>query len=290
MEYQSAPSLEDVQKKLIEIYLVFQEFCNKHGLTFYFCGGCCIGAARHQGFIPWDDDMDVFMPRPDFEKLAELWPAEMADTKYSFCHTTQKKYTRYLMAAISDNSTTFIKERQKDLDIEHGLRMDVLPLDGRPEGKVQRLSQIAWALVRQIYINQEPLTSGGKMPYVASKILLALCPWWSLRYKIAMFAERRMTRYPFGSTSKVTELCARYGPMLRDYPYEAFREAIYLPFEGIELPVPVGYDTYLTMAFGDYMQLPPEEERIPKHEAVYIDLDRSYKEYKGIYYGKQEES
>ena len=286
MERATEPNLEAIQKKSIELLLVFQEFCRKHGLLFYFCGGCCIGAVRHKGFIPWDDDVDVFMPRQDFETLAELWPVEMAETKYRFCRTTKEDYTRYLMAAISDESTTFIKERQQDLDTAHGVRMDIIPLDGCPEKKWQRLRQIGWALVRQIYINQEPFTSGGKFPYLASRIMLFLCPSWGLRYRIAMMAERRMSRYPFGSTSKVTELCARFGPMLREYPLEAFERAVYLPFEGMEMPVPVGYETYLTMAFGDYMQLPPEEERQPKHETAFIDLERSYRDYKGVYYCK----
>lgn len=287
MEQATEPSLEAIQKKSLEILLVFQEFCKKHELLFYFCGGCCIGAVRHQGFIPWDDDIDVFMPRPDYETLVRLWPEEMADTPYRFCRTTETEYTRYLMAAISDESTTFIKERQQDLDTSHGVRLDILPLDGRPESKGRRLGQIFWALVRQIYINQEPFTSGGKLAYAASKVMLWLHPSWKGRYRAAMRAERRMCRYPFGSTGKVTELCARFGPMRRDYPLEAFERAAYLPFEGMDMPVPVGYDTYLTMAFGDYMQLPPKEEQKPKHETVYIDLEHGYRRYKGIYYCKE---
>ncbi len=276
--------LEEIQKKTLGILLVFQEFCKKHNLMFYLCGGGCIGAVRHKGFIPWDDDLDVFMPRQDFEKLALLWPSEMACTQYTFCRTTYECYTRYLMSAISDSSTTFIKERQKDLDIDHGLRLDIIPLDGRPEGILKKIFQIGWALVRQVYINQEPLTSGGKIPYCLSKMMLALIPRWNMRYRIAMIAEKQMTKYPFGSTSKVTELCARFEPMLRDYPYEAFEKEMYLMFEGKRVPVPVGYETYLKMAFGDYMQLPPEEKRVPPHDVVKVDLENSYKKYKGIYY------
>lgn len=288
MEHTKDPTLEAVQKKSLEVLLVFKEFCEKHGLLFYLCGGGCIGAARHQGFIPWDDDVDVFMPRPDYEKLVQLWPKEMGNTKYRFCRSTEKEYTRYLMAAISDESTTFIKERQQDLDTSHGVRLDIIPLDGRPETKWEKYCQILWALIRQIYLDQEPLTSGGRLSYWGSKFLLFLCPTWKLRFRVACLAEKHMTRYPFGSTGKVTELCARYQPMLRDYPLEAFESATYLPFEGMDMPVPVGYETYLTMAFGDYRKLPPEAEQVPKHDAVYIDLEHSYKEYKGKYYCKKE--
>ncbi len=77
--------LKELQEKSIEILKVFADFCKKHHLLFYFCGGCCIGTIRHQGFIPWDDDIDLFMPREDYEKLTELWQEEMKETKYVFC-------------------------------------------------------------------------------------------------------------------------------------------------------------------------------------------------------------
>ncbi len=284
MKEKREPDLQDIQKKSMEILLVFKEFCEKHGLLFYLCGGCCIGAVRHKGFIPWDDDIDVFMPRDDYETLARLWPKEMADTKYRYCRSSQKECCRYLMAAISDESTTFIKERQKDLDISHGVRLDILPLDGCPESRQKRLFQIIWGLIYQIYINQEPPISKGILPYIAGRIMLMLCPGWKLRFRIADFAQKRMSQYPFGSSGRVTELCARFDPMLREYPAEAFKSAVYMPFEGLEMPVPAGYDIYLRMAFGDYMTLPAKKDRKPKHETVKIDLEHSYLIYKGIFY------
>lgn len=80
---------------------VFKDFCDRHGLLFYFCGGCCIGTLRHNGFIPWDDDIDVFMPRTDYEKLTELWQKEMADTKYRFCRNSENEFLRSLLSAVS---------------------------------------------------------------------------------------------------------------------------------------------------------------------------------------------
>ncbi len=280
----SPTELREVQKKSIEIYLVFRDFCQKHNLTYWFCGGCCIGAVRHKGFVPWDDDIDIYMPRADFEKLAELWPQEMAGTKYSYCRSSEREFTRSLLASISDDSTTFIKERQKDLDIHHGVRLELFPLEGCPEGKWARRMQIAWGLLRQVYINQEPLTSGGRLPCAVSKLLLALCPGWKRRYKMARFAERRMSRLAFGETSKVVDLCARYEYMKINYPVADFAETAYLPFEDIEIPVPGNYDNFLTLSYGDYMQLPPEEQRQPPHDAAFVDLSQGYEAYKGIHY------
>ena len=273
-----------LQKKSLEILRVFKDFCDAHGLLFYFCGGCCIGTIRHGGFIPWDDDVDVFMPRRDYEELARLWPQEMGNTKYRYCRSTEKEFCRSLLSYISDETTTFIKERQADLDTSHGVRLEILPLDGCPSSRLRRKIQILWGLTYQIYMNQEAPTSKGRLFEAVGKVMLGLFPTWKQRYRIAMIAQRHMSRYPFDQCEKVTELCARYKYMVNEYPRSAFEKATYRKFEGYDMPIPQGYDTYLHMAFGDYMKLPPAEEQIPKHEAVYIDMDHSYKDYRGKYY------
>ena len=272
------------QEKSLEILVYFKEFCQKHGLLFYFCGGCCIGAIRHKGFIPWDDDIDVFMPRKDYERLAQLWPKE-ADPQYAYCRSDKGHYLRSLLSAVSDENTTFIKERQQDLDISHGIRLEILPLDGCPESRFARKRQILWALIYSMFNNNEAPTSKGKGAYLLGRFLLALAPTQGMRYRVWRLAEKRMSRWPITPETKhITELCARYQYMVNDYPAEAFASAKWVEFEGLSMPVPVGYDTYLRMAFGDYMQLPPEEERIPKHEAVLVDTEHSYRQYKGTYY------
>ena len=101
---------------------------------------------------------------------------------------------------------------------------------------------------------------------------------------MAMLAKRQMTKYSFSECDYITELCSRYQYMVNEYPKEIFENATYMDFEGVSLPLPKGYDTYLKMAFGDYMQLPPKEEQNPKHDATVIDLNNSYKVYKGKYY------
>ena len=276
--------IRKLQEKSLEILKVFKAFCDKHELLFFFCGGCCIGTLRHGGFIPWDDDIDVFMPRPDYEKLAKLWPKEMARTQYVFCRSNEKQFLRSLLSAISDEKTTFIKERQQDLEISHGVRLEILPLDGCPDSKIKRKIQIIWALIYQLFMNQEAPTSRGKVFEALGKFTLSLVPSWKKRYKIAKFAESKMSQYPFDEYRKTTELCARYQYMRNEYPHSAFESAVLKSFEGMQMPIPVGYDTYLKMAFGDYMKLPPKEQQIPKHDAVYVDLENSFLNYKGVYY------
>lgn len=280
----SQKQMKELQMKSLEILKVFKNFCDKHGLLFYFCGGCCIGTLRHGGFVPWDDDVDVFMPRTDYERLAELWPRDMANTQYVFSRSSEDQFLRSLLSAVVDINTTFIKDRQKDLDIPHGVRLEILPLDGCPASRFARRCQKMWALTYQLYMNQEAFSSKGKLLQALSQIALNLVPNWKSRYKIARFAEKKMSKHPFWECEKTTELCARWKYMNNEYPQSAFAAATFKRFEGVEMPIPQGYDDYLTMAFGNYMELPPEESRVPKHDAVMIDLDNGYQKYKGIYY------
>lgn len=270
-----------LQNKSLEILIMFDSFCKKHNLTYFLCGGACIGAVRHGGFIPWDDDIDIFMHRDDYEKLCHIF--ENSD-KYKLCRSNKNKFYRSLITAISDEETTFIKERQKDLDIEHGVRLEIIPLDACPKSKLSRKLQILWALVYQIYINQEPPTSKGKLLELIGKFMLLLFPTWKMRYKLAKLAERQMTKYNKKFCSHITELCSRYQYMVNEYPKEIFEGATYMDFEGVPLPLPKDYDAYLKMAFGNYMQPPPKEEQIPKHDAIKIDINNSYKIYKGKFY------
>lgn len=282
-------SLRELQNKSLEIALYFKDFCNEHGLLFYMCGGCCIGSLRHKGFIPWDDDVDVFMPRDDYEKLKELWPKYANTEKYACVYADKNRVDGNLFVTIRDNETTAIKPYQVDMDISHGVALDVLPLDGWPDGKMKRKMQVFWALVYSLYCAQTVPVNHGKAVSVAGKIALTLVPSKKLRYKLWKLAERKMTKYSIKECNYITELCSGPYYMKKQYPREAFDKAIWVDFENVKMPIPQGYDVYLRTAFGDYMKLPPKEKQKPHHDAIFIDLNNSYKKYKGVYYLKRKD-
>ena len=120
--------LKAIQARSLEMAEYFVAFCKEHDLLCYLCGGGAIGALRNKGFIPWDDDLDFFMPRKDYEKLAELWPL-YADERYFLSKSKKDFVDRNLFITIRDEETTCIKPYQKDLDLPYGLALDVLPLD-----------------------------------------------------------------------------------------------------------------------------------------------------------------
>lgn len=277
--------LKELQKISIEMAEYFVDFCNNHELTCYLCGGGCIGAIRHKGMIPWDDDLDFFMPRNDYEKMITIWKSEENEnSRYILEKSDEKHIDHNLFVTIRDAKTTLIKSYQKNLDITHGVSLDVLPLDGYPNNFLQRKFQCFWALIYSLYCAQLVPANHGKLISCLGSLALHMVPIKKIRYKIWRFAEKRMSKYQINECNGITELCSGPGYMRNWYPREAFDKAIFTTFENCKLPVPVGYDDYLKIAFGDYMVLPPIEKRVGHHEAFFMDLSTSFIEYKGIYW------
>ena len=275
--------VKEMQQVGLKMALYFDQFCSQHQLTYFLCGGCCIGAIRNKGFIPWDDDVDVFVPRPDYEKLKSLW----VDTEeYSIQYPTLEQPTANQFLTICANNTTFIKSYQKDLDINHGVALDVLPLDGCPTGW-KRKTQKLWALLYSLFVVGKAPTNHGGAVKALGQAALALVHSPKQRYRLWKLCERKMSQYPFDQCDYITELCSGPHYMQNEYPRACFSGAVRKEFEGHMLPLPVDYDTYLRMAFGDYMQLPPVEKRVCHHEYEFMDMQRSYLAYRGIYYYTQ---
>jgi len=273
--------LKKVQKVDLEIAKFFVSFCKEHNILCYFCGGGCIGAVRHKGFIPWDDDLDFFIPRDDYENLKQMWK----DTdRYALLYPTEKYNDHCMYITLRDKSTTMIKPYQKDIDTVHGISIDIFPLDGYPNSKIQRCWQVFWGLTYQLFCAQVVPENHGKVTTILGKTALGVLRSNKLRCRIWKKAEQEMTKYRIVDCDAITEICAGPRYMKNRYPKELFKEAIFVPFEDTEMPIPVGYDGYLKMAFGDYMSYPPEEEQVPSHDAVFIDPDETYRSYKGKYY------
>jgi len=284
MENPNNISVKDIQNKMLEILVYFHRFCEENHLKYVLCGGTCLGALRHKGFIPWDDDIDVFMLREDYEKLQELWEKYADTSRYACVRSNETINIHHSATEIKDSNTTFINKHSVDLDINHGLMIDVIPLDGVPEARWKQIVQKVDAMMYCCFNYQRLPEHKGKLTYYATKIALSVFRSPKVRYRLWKGAEKRLSKYGTKNCTKVASFGEGATIMRMHYPREWFENVAYAEFEGYSLPVPGDADGYLKITFGDYMQLPPVEEQVARHNSVFIDLENSYTKYKGVYY------
>lgn len=276
--------LAPIQDKMLDIFKHFKGICDAEGLRYWAGTGTCLGAIRHHGFIPWDDDMDIYMPRKDYEKLWQIWQEKNKESIYKLCRTNKEKNYRHRAMQIVDLTTTFINERCVNDDIEHGIYIDIIPMDVCPSNPISRVKQIINAILYSIYnIQIPPDFQGGKLMRIATKILLGLVKNPDKRYKIWKRAETKLSKYKEEKNENYTDLYIYFWMIFKKLPKEWF-ETEDIVFEDTKIRIPKGFDSYMKILYGNYMELPPEKERRVKHHTVKIDVDNPYTIYRGKYY------
>ncbi len=275
----SQEELRKWQMKLLEILVYFKEFCDLHDLQFFLAAGTCIGAVRHHGFIPWDDDLDVVMLRKDYDKLIKLWDKEADNNRFQLCVTNKDKSSRFPMATIRSVNTTCIYQHSINDDICQGLKIDVRFLDGVPPKKIPYLFQyFCEGLFGLLRTERAPERMSRKRRIVA-KIILVVFPKHSIRWRVSCWCEEYMKKYLIDNCEYVRYL------LCSPLPKRIFTESINVDFEGYNMPIPQDYDLFLKYSYGDYMQYPSLEQRLPATDnLVFYDLNNSYLNYKGKYY------
>lgn len=275
--------LRELQLKQLEILCDLKKFCQKYNIKFFLIGGSCIGALRHNGFIPWDDDIDVMMLREEYEKFSRLWDKFGDKNKYTLCRTDEKLNYHQTTSMLRANNTTFINSHSKNEDINHGIYIDINPLDCRENGKIKVLFQLIYSSFFGLF-NAQKIPNQSLYLKILSMIFLFIVPTKKLRTKIWKYCEKKMQSIDIKECKYLTELYLGPKVARRKLPKEWFLATKNISFEGFEMPIPVGAEEWMTMIFGNYMEYPPVETRKPKHKIVLIDTENSYKKYKGKYY------
>ena len=287
-DYELSPgvSVSQLQQKLLEIFLYFKQTCEENGLTYWCGGGTMLGAVRHKGFIPWDDDLDVFMPREDYEKLYQIWNKVADTSKYILVRTDETHNYHHTAMNLVDISTTYINRHSENEDIYHGCYIDIIPFEGCPDSKFGRALQIYHSIMYGIFNAQRLPDNQGKLLKLPVKILLGLFRNPKMRYKIWKYHEKRMTKFNFKSSRYVKETVSSFRALFWLQNRSSF-DTIDAEFEGVTVKIPAGYDHYMKQIYGDYMSMPKNLSiDIASRYGVikYINLKEPYTKFRGIYY------
>ncbi len=288
MEYKVTDNtygIADFQTKLLEILHEFIAICKRYNLRWWGCGGTCIGALRHNGFIPWDDDLDIGMPRPDYEKLWSLRDEINKEGHYILTRTTDNKNYHHRVIQFMDTNTTFIHSRSENEDIEHGIYIDIIPMDACAPTKLGYYRQVFNAILFSIY-NVQCLSEYNKKKSIniATSIALKLIKSKKIRYHIWKHCENQMTKYNWETAKQIIQITCDLTSMTHPYKAEWFRSVKTHQFEDIEINLPIGVEHYLSLCYKDFMQYPPEQLRHPIHNTKLIDFNTPFSAYKGKYY------
>lgn len=279
-------TVRQLQMKLLEIFKYFKKICEENNLTYWCGGGTMLGAVRHGGFIPWDDDLDVFMPRKDYETLYKIW-SKVADTnRYVLVRTNKEHNYHHTAMNLVDINTTYINKHSDNEDIYHGCYIDVIPFEGCPDSKLARAKQIYHSILYDIYNVQRLPDNQGKLLRIPTMLALSLVPSKSFRYKIWKNHEKKMTSYDFYTAKYVKETVSSFKGLFRIYRREVF-DTIDIKFEDIKVKIPAGYDHYMKCIYGEYMSIPKnlDIDMASRYGVIkYINLSEPFEKFKGIYY------
>lgn len=260
-------TLDEIKNVQVEILKAIHDFCKSNGLRYSLGGGTLLGAVRHKGYIPWDDDIDIMLPRPDYDKLLNSFDNE----NYGVQDYRSDKRFPLAWARIYSKKTVLVSTNAIG-----GVFVDIFPIDGLPTPdkideyrKEQRGFKLK--LRRTTRIHSDALHELKKEYKLDGNII-----YYYLKYAVArvIYPKREVNvkemddffhSYPFDTSEYAGAIVGTYG--MKEYmKAEVFKSYIELPFEGNLFMCIKDYDAYLTQHYGDYMQLPPEEKRITHHQ------------------------
>lgn len=276
MEKPQLLTLQETQQIYLELLVEFDQVCKAHGLRYDLCGGSMLGAVRHGGYIPWDNDIDLSMPRPDYERLLALKKdgalglSKHRDLVSERDETFPRHFARYIRHDVKR-----VSEMAEDWDCPY-IGIDIFPLDGIPTDekafarqvkKIRRLRRFLLTSVEKAGTSRRG-KAAAMVKNLYRPILRAIgC------FRFAHMLDKECRRVDYETAEYVGIISGMYGLK------ERWRKADMLPqkqfdFEGLSVPGFANYDIYLTNLYGDYMKLPPKDKQVPHcDEACRVEIE-----------------
>lgn len=260
-----AVSLDEMKEIQLSILKYVARLCEQNDIRYYLAYGTLIGAIRHGGFIPWDDDIDIILPRPDYDRLVGLL-REQHDSIYRFVDYRDNWRIPFNFGKVIDSRTVWIPESRFGEQVSLGVGIDLFPLDGMPRRRLAKKwhFSIIWVLNKLLAVNA---MDNARSRAPLKRLLIGLVQVGmneSIAIKCHDVIERLSRRFGFEEADEVCALVGQ-GTMKEVIPKTWLGRGVRITFEQHEFVAPEHFDEYLRAIYGDYMQLPPPEKRKSHH-------------------------
>lgn len=271
--------MSETQVLMLDMMKWFHRFCQKKGITYYIIGGTMLGAVRHHGFIPWDDDIDVGIPRDDYEILLSNKDA-LFEGEERYCLESPRDGNldfEYPYAKIYDTETTLIENCRAKT--KRGIYIDVFPLDGIGDSKEEAYKNYNYVLKRINFLMTRTCSLRGSRSWIKNLaiIMSQMIPSTFLNnQKLLKEIDDICRRKSFVKSVYIGNLVGNWG-MKEIMPKKYLGIPTLYPFEDTEVYGPEESDNYLTCVYGDWRKLPPIEKQKSHHDYLFVDLHHSYK-------------
>lgn len=259
--------IEEMKSRLLSIAEYIDGICQENGLTLFMSGGTLLGAVRHKGFIPWDDDIDMYLSRPDYDKLIEIFRKQGNSGKYKLLsHELEPNYL-YPFAKLIDTDTILI-ESGGYAGVDIGLFLDIFPIDGLGNS-IKQAKRHMKKCNKWITLNLSLLVKPWRKDRSFIKNFAIAC----IRAIAMLYGSEKIHKklhtlvmsVPYEESIYVGEFIDEIGDKRIMLKKEMFEDYELMNFENIKLKAPKNWDKFLKQYYGDYMELPPEEKRVLTH-------------------------